>query len=403
MKRTALALIVVLLAAGACSRPDALSGMQLRRDGGGDVHVLRDGKSISVGSTIEIEPGDIIETEKGARATFALEGGEDDRKATLQPDTRVVVASPTEFEVEAGHALVEVKATTTTQFDDVTASTSSASYRIDRDFGSTRLGVYVGGVGLDATGQVPLDVNSYFQATVVAGDLPSVAIPYQLRLQDAWDQSLLKEQVTLEGDLEQLGQGLENQLGLQQRVPLDYFSELAGGKPVGFMKEYLKRKPTDLLIGFTIARNASGSLEDAFTDAFGYFDDGAKWSIASAILDVKSKPILASLESLLVATGVIAADGGTTGGQAEFSVATAEAANNGQPSADSPNTASEQPTGSDPGSDPGGEDPPPNKPDKDPPQECSSSAECGVQDVMDQIPGPSPSPTGASDLIDGEL
>jgi hypothetical protein len=283
----------------------------------------------------------------------------------------------------------------------VTATTPASTFRIDRDFGSTRLGVYRGDVGLEATGQVPLDVDAYFQATVVAGDLPPGVIPYNLRLQDAWDQSILKEQVTLEGDLEAMGQGLQNNLG-SHRPTLDFFGALAGNKSVGFMKDYLKRRPTDLLIGFTIARNAGGDLEASFEDAFGYFDDGAKWSIASAILDVKSKPILASLERLSVATGVVAADGSAAGGQPDFSIAAAAAANIGG-AAPSQEISGGSPPGAEGGNDPGGEDPKPNDPDKNPPKECSSSAECTAQEVVDQIPRPTPSPTGAPDLIDGDL
>jgi hypothetical protein len=397
MKRTSLILIFVLVAAGACSRPDALSGMELRRDGNGAVSVIRDGETLTVGSKIGIEPGDVIVTGNNAGATFALDGGEDVRSARLLENSRVVVTSPTEIEAVAGDVLVDTKDTIAVVFDDVTASASGSVFRVDRGFGSSRLGTYNGEVGLKAVGQLPLDVQSFFQATVVAGDLPSKAIPYQLRLQDAWDQSILKPQVELEGQLETLGRGLQNQLGTQ-RPSLVYFGELAGNQPVGFMKEYLQRRPIDLLIGFTIANSAGGDLKTSFEDAFGYFDDGAKWSITSAILDVQPDPIIASLENLIVGTGVVAANGGSAGGQAAFTVAAAEAATSASAS-DAP------PAGSpaDPAPDPGGEDPPPNDAGKPQPKECQSGAECDVQEIVDGLPKPTPTPSSAPDLIDGDL
>jgi hypothetical protein len=398
MKRTSLILIVVLLAAGACSSPDALNGMELRRDGKGPVRVIRDGETISVGTTIGIEAGDVIVTGDNGLATFALEGGEGMRSATLLENSRVLVGSPTEIEADAGHVLLAVKAATDVGFDNVKASATNATFRVDRAFGSTRLGTYLGDVRLDATGQNPVGVASYFQATVVAGDLPPQAIPYQLQLQDVWDQSNLKPQVELEGDLEQLARGFQNQLG-SKRPTLAYFGELAGGAPVGFVKSYLRRKPIDLLIGFTVAEKAPGNLEDAFTKAFGYFDEGAKWSIASAILDVKPTPMLAALESLIEGTGVVAAGGATTGSQPEFTLAAAEAANNDS----SPVITNPPPDDSEPN--PPGEAPKPDQTNQ--PRECTDSAQCQIQDITDNVPRPgstpSPSPTSVSDVIDGEL
>lgn len=411
MKKLALSLTAVLLASVACSADDALADMELRALSG-TVNVLRDGETIRVDGAVELEPGDVIVTRSGALATFALEGGADVREGQLQENSRIIVRSGTAVEAEEGRLLLQVTEPTRATVEGVTALASDAVFRIDRGFGSVRTGVYRGSVELDAPGQADLAVSTLYQATLVAGDLPSQTRPYRLDEKDAWDQVLLKEVVNLEQELAVLARGLSSQLG-RQRPGLDYFRALIDGGNVSFMKGYLKREPSDLLIGFTIARIADGTLERAFKEAFDLYDEGARWGVAAKILDVEPRPIVAQLERLILGTGVVAAGG--SGNTAEFTVAAADASESGSSvdGAAPPSSSTTDPSDPDDPNDPSGpsgpNEPKDPKDPKDPedPKECSNTAECAVQDVEDQLPGPQPSPSPTEEqkksLLDGGL
>lgn len=410
MKKLALSLAAVVLAGVGCSGDEGLADMELRAESG-TVHVLRDGETINVGGPVELQPGDVIETKAGALASFALEGGADARKGQLQGNTRVLVRSPSSVEAEEGRLLLQVTEPTRAVVEGVTALSTDGVFRIDRGFGSVRAGVYSGSLELDAPGQGNLAVSMLYQATLVAGDLPNRTRPYRLDEGDPWDQVLLKEVVNLEQELEVLARGLGSQLG-RQRPDLNYFRALSEGEKVGFMKSYLSRKPADLLIGFTIAEIADGTLERTFKAAFDLHDEGARWGVAAKILEVEPRPLVAQLERLILGTGVVSADG--SGNTAKFTVAAAAASDTGSsggdgiaPSSSSSNTQTNQPSGgpSDPKPDP--KKKPPKEPPDDP-TECSSTAECAVQDVEDQLPGPGPSPSPTQDqnnarLLDGGL
>jgi hypothetical protein len=414
MKKLTICLALIVIAGVACSGDDTLADMELRRDLG-TVTVLRDGETIDVEGRIELKPGDVITTGPNALARFALEGGAGARQGQLQGNARALVVSPTSLEAQSGKVLMQVTEPTRTVVEGVTARASEAVFRVDRAFGSVRVGAYSGSVRLDAPGQSDLAVSRLYQATIVAGELPADTRPYRLDERDAWDKELLGEVVQLEGDLAVLSRGLANQLG-RTRPTLGYFRALVDGGDVGFMPPYLRRPPPDLLIGFTIARNADGPLERAFESAFDLHDEGARWGIAAMILEVEPRPIVAQLERLILGTQVLAADG--TSNPAQFTVAAAAAASGaaGEGTAPSSGGSAAPPTG-------GSQQPPPggggdgnggggntgNEPPDDPPppDECQNTAECAVQDVEDQLPGPQPSPSPTQeqdkDLLGGSL
>jgi len=413
MKKLALSLAAVVLAGVACSSDQALADMELRALSG-VVNVLRDGETINVEGAVELQPGDVILTKDGGFAKFALEGGADARQGQMQGNSRVLVRSGSAVEAEEGLLLLQVTEPTRALVEGVTARSSDGVFRIDRGFGSVRTGVYKGSVELDAPGQADLAVSTLYQATLVAGDLPSQTRPYRLDEEDAWDKVLLEEVVALEEDLATLARGLSTQLG-RQRPGLDYFRALIDGGNVTFMRSYLKRKPADLLIGFTVARIADGSLERAFKAAFDLYDQGARWGVAAKILDVEPRPIVAQLERLILGTGVVAADG--SGNTAEFTVAAADASESGAaidgaaapPSSSSSSSTTETQEPNDPNdpNDPNEPNNPPEKPPEDP-DECSDTASCAVEDVEDQLPGPQPSPSPTEEqknagLLDGGL
>ena len=408
MKKLALFLAATVLAGVACSGDQALSEMELRLESG-VVNVIRDEETINVDGRLELMPGDVIVTKEGALAKFALEGGSEARQGQIQGNARLLVTSTTSLEAEEGEVLMQVSEPTRVEVDGVTARSSDADFRVDRRFGSVRAAVYTGSVELDAPGQTDLALSTLYQATIVAGELPNQTRPYQLDEEDPWDQVLLEEVVNLEQELAVLAQGLTTQLG-RQRPDLDYFRALTEGGDVGFIGDYLRRRPSDLLIGFTIARNADGSLRSAFREAFDYFDQGARWGVAAKIMEVEPRPIVAQLERLILGTGVVAANG--SGNRAEFTVAAAAASETDGAVVPPPNSAPASSDPQDPQEPQGPNDPnDPNEP-KDPPEdpdECTNSIECAGEDLEDQLPGggdPSPSPTSDQDrtgLLDGGL
>lgn len=403
MRRLAAVIACVMFASVACgSGEEALSDMQLREEFG-KVVVVRDGEVSNVVGTFGLKPGDIVITREGSGATFALEGGDDVRKVELQSEAEVLVESPTSIEARKGEVLVDVDSSTVARFDGVRATTAAAVFRIDRGFGSARAGVYAGRVALASPGQSRLQVERFHEATVVAGDVPGNLQPYQMDVRDEWDAAHLGPFFELETQLRDLATGFTNQ-GVSQRPGLDYFSALAGGRSVGFLQPYLRRRPADLLIGFVLAQRSERPLDEAFATAFDLYDDGARWGIVAAIMRIQPDPILAQLEQLILGTGVAKKDGG----EAAFTVAAAEAGGSG----DAPAQPSDGGGGTDPGigQDPGGgEDPkdPGNGGDEEPPEECSGGAECTLQEINplddEDPPQPSPSPTDQDDLLEGGL
>ncbi len=392
MKKLTLFLAVALVGGLACTDDQALSDMELKVERG-VVNVLRDGETIRVDGTLGLKPGDVVETKEDTLASFALEGGSDERRGQLQDSSRVLIRSTTSLEAQDGELLVAAQEQTTVLADSVTASTAGGTFRIDRGFGTDRAAVYSGSIDVDAPGEPNLRLRELYQATIVAGDLPTQGRPYRLDEKDPWDNALLQEVVTLEQELEVLARGLGPQLR-GQRPTLAYFSALVDGTKVGFMRSYLRRKPVDLLIGFTIARNAPQRLKPAFKRGFRLFDQGARWGVAAKIMEVEPRPVVAQLERLILGTGVVASDG--SGNRANFSVAAASGSDTSGSTAVASTDGTSSTgtsTGSQPPPDDGDNEPKPKKSPEDPPEECSSSTECTVNEILGQQPSPSPSPS----------
>ncbi len=141
------------------------------------------------------------------------------------------------------------------------------------------------------------------------------------------------------------------------------------------------------MIGFSIAENAKKfGLGDAFERAFQLYDlfeAEPHWGVVAGILDATPKPLVAQISR--IATVSVAASSGADEGENPFTVAAAEGA--GSPS-DQPVVP--QPPNDDPGDDdPGDDDPRPSPRPSQSPQECDSSIECDLEDIL----GPSPTPT----------
>ena len=399
MRHWALPLAIVVLAGAACgplAPEQTLPEMSLKKVSG-TVEIIRGGDTITVGEETDIEPDDVIRTSgRDALAKLRLEG---DRLLQLKGRGSTVVDSPTSVEVQTGEVLVRAEEVTRVLVESVEARASAAQFRVDSGFGSARVSSYSGTVAVESPGQQRLDIGSFFEATVTAGEIPQSATPYRMQPDDLWDALILQKWVSLEEELKVLSNSLTNNLG-GDRPDVAYFSELAGGEGAGFVRSFLDRRVADLLIGFTIANNSDSSLKQAFRRAFSLFDEGATWGITSAIMEIEPRPLLAQLGRTILGTGVVVAGGAQTGG-ASFSIAAADISASGggiQPPASGGGSTSPGGStgvgnggggnpggggsGGDPGGGGGGEEP----------KECQTGdLQCTIDNLTDPSPKPSPS------------
>ena len=399
MRHWALPLAIVVLAGAACgplAPEQTLPEMSLKKVSG-TVEIIRGGDTITVGEETDIEPDDVIRTSgRDALAKLRLEG---DRLLQLKGKGSTVVDSPTSVEVQTGEVLVRAAEVTRVLVESVEARASAAQFRVDSGFGSARVSSYSGTVAVESPGQQRLDIGSFFEATVTAGEIPQSATPYRMQPDDLWDALILQKWVSLEEELKVLSNSLTNNLG-GDRPDVAYFSELAGGEGAGFVRSFLDRRVADLLIGFTIANNSDTSLKQAFRRAFSLFDEGATWGITSAIMEIEPRPLLAQLGRTILGTGVVVARGAQTG--ASFSIAAADISASGgsiQPPASGGGSTSpggstgESGGGGNPGGgDAGGGDPGGGGGGGEEPKECQTGdLQCTIDDLTDPSPEPSPS------------
>ena len=396
LKRLAVLLAVSITAAGSAyyvvSNSDDIGEMTIRPLGG-QIFIVRDGASIEVKDDTPLEPGDLITTDKDGSARLRLAGA---RSGYVTDGAKISVSDSSSLDSRSGSMLMEVEDRTTVSFDGVTAESSEGSFRIDQGFGSSRVGAYSGRVSLSRPGQSTVTIDGLYEAQLAAGELPSSTKPYRAEASDPWDRERLATAIRLDQELAELGGGLAAQLGRgSSRPTLAYFGGLAG-KPVPFMRPYLKRSTAELLIGFTVADNAQDmKLPTGVAKAFELRDDGGQWGIVAAILESRPRPLLADLESVVVAA-VGGGDGGATA--PEFTLAAAAEATGEAPATDSTvvdsGTPTEQTDPEDPGTGPsdpdggGGGGEPPDEPD-----DCSSGPDCDLDDLPGLPIGGDPSPT----------
>ena len=394
MKKLHLLLAVALMAGVACwpfGDEQPLAEMTVRAQSG-SVVLLRAGEVIEVTDDTPVQPGDVIRTNNGGVASLRLEG---DRQATLRSTAlgraELGVVDTDVLESRTGSLLAKTKDPLRVRFGDVTAHSSDGVFRVDQRAGAARVGSFDGAARLTAPGEATVAVGRLYEAPASAGDIRNER-PYRLDPSDPFDKQELASIVDLELELKQLTAGFGSQLS-GQRPTVAYFQVLADGTNVSAIRRYLGRSPEDLLTAFTIAIHADKPFAQAIKKAFGLRAEGGQWSVIAGILRSRPQLLLADLSDMFVATGAV---GGGEGDDATFSVAAAEAADEGTVISDGsdPGAGGNEPGGND--RDPGGNDPDPgggggggNEP---PPDDCSSGIECDLQDLFDDDePSPSPS------------
>ncbi len=400
MKKLSLALAVATLAGTACwpfSDDAALAEMTVRRREG-KVQVIRAGEIIEVKDVFTLEPRDVVETGNGSLADLRLEGT---RRLVMTSETNLRIKDSTAVEARTGSVLAETEDPLEAAFGNVVVQSSDAVMRIDQGIVTARAGVYRGRVALSAPGEDTLEIGPLYEAGVTANDLPRAPRPYRLEESDPWDRQWLEDVVELEEELTQLTQGLKSQLG-GSKPTLAYFRELADGDDVGFMKRYLSKSPTALLVAFVIASHTDMPLEKAFRRAFSLFEAGAKWGVVAKILGADFNFLIADLEDIVLGTTAVA---GGSGGRAAFTVAAAEAAEAPTAGAVSaPGPRQPPPDADGPPDERSPKDDDKKKP-KEPADECSDVVECAEEDIKDKLqPSPTPTPTpGVLDIVDASV
>jgi hypothetical protein len=391
--KVAVGLVLALFAGTACwpfSDDAELAEMTVKRSEG-HVVILRGDETIEVEDETSLEPRDVVQTQSSGEALVRLEG---ERLLTLASDSRIRIKDAETVESQSGSLLAETKDPIEVFFGSVTANSEAGAIRVDRGVSTARIAAYRGAVTVSAPGEERLEVQSLFEAAPSANAVPALPAPYDMDSTDPWDRSHLGEVMALQEELDQLTAGLKALIGAQ-RPGLGYFSTLAGGQDVGFMKPYLRRAPINLLVGFTIASHDSGKpLAASFQEAFSLYERGAQWAVAAAIMDVKLDVALADLEDIATVAVASSSEGDS------FTLASAVLSEAGEvppPPTGPPGRQPLPPTQAPPSSGPTAAPPTSTAP---PPDECGNSISCTVDDIEDEVSGggsPTPEPTDPPD------
>lgn len=367
-----------------------LAEMTVKRRAG-LVTVLRAGEVIEVDDSTSLEPRDIVQTHPSGQAVVRLEGN---RLLTLAPDSKIRIRDERGVESQGGSLLADASDGLVVVFGDARATTSGATFRVDRGVSAARVGSYDGRVTISAPGEERLVVGRLFQASPSVNFMPQSPVPYDFNSADPWDRQYLEDVMGAQEQLDQLSAGLEGLIG-RERPGLDYFAAFEKGADVSFMRSYMRRDPLNLLVAFTIARHDDGALASSFRRAFTLYDRGAEWSVAASIMGVKLEPVISDLED--IATVAVEA---ASGGDDSFTVAAAALADAGGGTGD-PGT-DPVPTGAPPPTAPPTQ-PPTEKPTEkpEPPDECPDWQTCTIDDVTEPLrPSSTPTPEPTDDPED---
>jgi hypothetical protein len=305
-----MASLTALVSCNPFAESSGLEPMTLNAEGG-RLRVERDGDVLDVTGRFSLEPGDVIKTD-GAAARLQLQGR---RRAWIQEGSRVRIRDGQTLQNLSGSVLIRAQDETIVVFDDVTASSSQGTFRVDRASASSSAATYRGVTEVRAPGQRPVVVRRLFASSSAAGQVLDL-VPYEVDPDDSWDRLELSKLIELEEELQAFSRALSVRLE-DQTMARSYFAGLAG-EQVPWMKPYVGggRPTADLLIGFTIARLDPGrSLQSGFTHAFDLRDDEAPWGVVATVMGVDSESLIAQLESIVSKTGI------ATDGRGTFSLA----------------------------------------------------------------------------------
>jgi hypothetical protein len=301
---------LAVVALGGCnpfSGPSPLEPMTLDPQEG-TVRVERQGDVVKVTGRFSLAPGDVIKTaESGAR--LKLEGR---RLAWVRGGSRVRVEDGRTLHNLYGSVLVRTEDETSVIFDDVTASSSDGTFRVDRGTAASSAATYRGTTVVRAPGQAPIAVKSLFASSSAAGGVLDV-VPYRVDPADPWDRLELARVIELDAELKDFSGALAARLDGRD-VTEHSLSKLARRRNYGWMTPYLdERAAADVLIAVAIARTDSPpgtSLRPHFTAAFDLRDDDAPWGVVATIMGADPNRLIAGLQRIVSDTGIATGNGG---------------------------------------------------------------------------------------------
>lgn len=331
LKRVAVAVTAVAVGAGLLLLPgwgEGEIGQMEIRELRGDVVLMRGGETLPVDGSIAIKPGDTIKAVDGRTAAELRLSG--DRHALLAGRAAVTIIDEQTMSLQSGSVKAESLGGDhlSLRFDDIEIRPAgpAAVFRVDQGFGFARAASYSGTAVLSRPGERPLELDRLFEASVAGGELPLTTKPYRYDRNDDWDRQHLQSVMELDENLSTTAASLTNQLG-KKRPGLEFFKGLAG-RTVPYVRDFLRQPTQDLLIGFAIAQNSPGTpAKKAMREAFSLHDAGGRWGVVATILDTRTKPLLAQLNDIVLATGI--ADGDTGREAPDLTLAAGSAASTG--------------------------------------------------------------------------
>lgn len=405
-KIVALSAAIAVLAGGLfwiLTRGNALGEMRIRAQEG-KVLIERGDKTLTVTDETSIRENDVIVASDGALARMRLEG---ERELGLIGPARLEILGGAGVASQSGNLFAAAADPLKVMVGEAEIRSQKATFRVDRPYGTSRVGVYEGQAAISVPGSPGVTVDRLYQTEITAGNILDPT-PYKLDSEDYWDQRQLGALIDYQAALESLSGLMANEMG-RSLPSLAYFEEKAEQK-VDFMRKFVaKQSPkrpgytTDLLVGLFVADKAPGPASNNFVTAIDLVQRGGQWAVVSCILELceaKSlNGVVAQLEGVVGGTGALA-DGSSD--DLEFTLAGAETG----PGSDSgtvgpgdprdPGDPNPPPTKQPPTNPPPSSPKPPSSP-PPPPPSCEGLVECTADEVVPPEDEPNPEPT---DLFD---
>ena len=394
MKRAATLLLV--LAAGACSRTPAPDSGEMRVIPlSGQVSLLDGGDSSLLEEATNVEAGVSLSTGLDGRAEVQFPGGS---SLELAPGAKMLL-DDTRPEVSQGSVLVRTGSADVSLLAGAAAiEATGAVFRVDRQT-SVVLSVYSGEAAVPGAGVV---VPRLRQATVLQnGSTPEGPEPLEVDPNDAWDIRFLGEAIDIGFQLLNLERGLTRQLPRGEEEAA-VSAALDGDFPRTAIRNAIRdlgdaaRAVVAAVVAREIERIDGGSRAEILSDVVNLQALVDDWIVIVAEwgLDEAAEQLIDQLGELAVA---IADSVAPPPAPPQDSASSPGPAGEGGPT-----ETPEGPGGEDPGPGPGdppddppgggGEDgppaPPPEEPPDDdpPPQSCGDEVECAVEDIIGDTP-----------------
>jgi hypothetical protein len=314
MRLPKLAVILFLCLGVTACNPFADSGgledMTLEPLGSSRVFVDRGESRLEVTDRFALEIGDVVST----RDTGAQLQLNENRRAWLAPSSSVRIAGEARLVHVEGSLLAQVDAALVVELEDVEVSSNNGRIRIDQESAFAAAMPYGGSLTITAPGREPVKVEPLFQVQIAPGELLP-AKPYEPDDADDWDADYLGGVLELEERLHRVATALSGQLNDPVRNETLLDPVLSPGNKSAISTDIESQSASDLLIAAGIAKaDATRSFEAAFQRAFDLRDEGGRWGIVVAIMEVDENTLLAALEDLVAESGILSSGSPERGG-----------------------------------------------------------------------------------------